>query len=209
MIHVLIVSDRALVRSGLRQMLEGTPEVKVVGEVPDAAAAGKVLERLAPSVILVDFALPLQDQLEATGDLGHQAGPGRVIVLGGYADRQHAQRAVEAGASGFLWKGADLPELMEAIRTVHAGTSYLSPQLGPNAPVRTSDRDDLVSSLSKRELEVLCFLASGMTNREIAKQLGISVKTIDTHRGHVLKKLHLRNNADLTRFAIRHGFVRA
>ena len=211
MIRVLIVSDRALVRSGLRQMLEGTPEVTITGEVAALSDALEPLGRAAPSVILTDFAMPLQEQLEVTANLVKQAGPGRVIVLGGHGDRQHAQRAIEAGASGFLWKGADLTELMEAIRTVHSGATYLSPQLSAPArgPTTRPDRDDPVGVLSKRELEVLCFLASGMTNREIAQQLGISVKTIDTHRGHVLKKLQLRNNSDITRFAIRHGYVRA
>ena len=207
MIRVLIVSDRWLVRSGLRTMLEGTPEVEVVGEATDPADALGPMERTAPSVVVVDFAMPLQDQLDATAALCRQAGPGRVIVLGGFGDRQHAQRAIEAGASGFLWKGAELTELLLAIKTLHAGTTYLSPQLAPVVPTARTLHEDPLGSLSKRELEVLCFLAGGMTNREIAQQLGISVKTIDTHRGHVLKKLRLRNNSDITRFAIRHGFV--
>jgi DNA-binding NarL/FixJ family response regulator len=208
-IRVLIVSDRWLVRSGLRQMLEATPEVDLVGECSDPAEALGPMERAAPSVVLVDFAMPLQDQLDATATLTRQAGPGRVLVLGGFGDRQHAQRAIEAGAIGFLWKGAELTELLLAIRTLHAGTTYLSPQLTPVAPTARALNEDPLGSLSKRELEVLCFLAAGMTNREIARQLGISVKTIDTHRGHVLKKLRLRNNSDITRFAIRHGFVSA
>ncbi len=207
MIRVLIVSDRWLVRSGLRQMLEGSTEVEVVGEASEAADAAGFMEKNAPSVVVVDFAMPLQDQIDATSALVRQAGPGRVLVLGGFGDRQHAQRAIEAGASGFLWKGAELSELLLAIKTLHAGTTYLSSQLAPVVPTARTLSEDPLGSLSKRELEVLCFLAGGMTNREIAQQLGISVKTIDTHRGHVLKKLRLRNNSDITRFAIRHGFV--
>ena len=207
MIRVLIVSDRWLVRSGLRQMLEGSPEVNVVGEAIEPADAAAVMEKSAPHVVVVDFAMPLQDQIDATTALAGQAGPGRVLVLGGFGDRQHAQRAIEAGASGFLWKGAELTELLLAIKTLHTGTTYLSPQLSPVVPTARTLHEDPLGSLSKRELEVLCFLAGGMTNREIAHQLGISVKTIDTHRGHVLKKLRLRNNSDITRFAIRHGFV--
>ena len=207
MIRVLIVSDRWLVRSGLRQMLEGSPEVNVVGEATEPSEAAAQMGKSAPSVVLVDFAMPLQDQIDATIALCGQAGPGRVLVLGGYGDRQHAQRAIESGASGFLWKGAELTELLLAIETLHAGTTYLSPQLAPVVPTARTLHEDPLGSLSKRELVVLCFLAGGMTNREIAQQLGISVKTIDTHRGHVLKKLRLRNNSDITRFAIRHGFV--
>ncbi len=191
MIRVLIVSDRWLVRSGLRQMLEGSPEVNVVGEATEPSEAAAQMEKSAPSVVLVDFAMPLQDQIDATIALCGQAGPGRVLVLGGFGDRQHAQRT----------------ELLLALKTLHAGTTYLSPQLAPVVPTARTLHEDPLGSLSKRELEVLCFLAGGMTNREIAQQLGISVKTIDTHRGHVLKKLRLRNNSDITRFAIRHGFV--
>jgi DNA-binding NarL/FixJ family response regulator len=190
-------------------MLDGQPDVTLVGEASQLLEAVEVLARTAPSVILIDLATPLQDQLEATAELSRQAGPGRVIVLGGHGDRHHAQRVIEAGASGFLWKGADIEELMIALRSVHAGSTFLSPQLTATWPQNGRPHpDDPVGVLSKRELEVLCFLAVGMTNREIAQQLGISVKTIDTHRGHVLKKLQLRNNSDLTRFAIRHGFVR-
>ena len=188
-------------------MLEGSPEVNVVGEAIEPTDAAAVMEKSAPHVVVVDFAMPLQDQIEATTALAGQAGPGRVLVLGGFGDRQHAQRAIEAGASGFLWKGAELTELLLAIKTLHTGTTYLSPQLAPVVPTARTLHEDPLGSLSKRELEVLCFLAGGMTNREIAQQLGISVKTIDTHRGHVLKKLRLRNNSDITRFAIRHGFV--
>ena len=205
MIRVLIVSERALVRAGLRRMLESTPGVEIAGDVADVVSAKSAMARTSPSVVLVDFALPATVALEATADLCRAAGTARVVVLGGYEDHEHAVRTAEAGAAGFLWKGADVAELEAALRTVDAGARYISPQVAGAAPTPGSGP---VVSLSKREFEVMCFLASGMTNREIAEQLGISVKTIDTHRGHVLKKLQLRNNSDITRFAIRHGFVR-
>ena len=208
MTRVLIVCDRALVREGLRRMLEGTPEVILDGE---AAAPPEALALLtsAPDVVLVDFAMPIKDGLDATAAVCRAAGTSRVVVLGGYADQQHALGAFEAGASGFLWKGADVAELLEAIRTVERGGRYVSPQVADwlSGGSHGADRVASLDSLSRRELEVMCFLATGMTNREIAEQLGISVKTIDTHRGHLLKKLQLRNNSDITRFAIRHGLV--
>jgi two-component system invasion response regulator UvrY len=208
MTRVLIVCDRALVREGLRRMLEGTPEVAIAGEV---AGASEAIEQLAQGadVVLVDFAMPMKDGLDAAAEVCKHAGGARVLVLGGYADQQHAQGAFEAGASGFLWKGADVAELLEAIGTVERGGTYLSPQVaaGLGNGATGPDSGASLDSLSKRELEVMCFLATGMTNREIAEQLGISVKTIDTHRGHLLKKLQLRNNSDITRFAIRHGLV--
>jgi two-component system, NarL family, invasion response regulator UvrY len=208
MIRVLIVCDRALVREGLRRMLDGTADVAIAGEATTPSEALAIMAQIACEVALVDFAMPIKEGLDATADVCRHAGATRVIVLGGYADQQQAQGAFDAGASGFLWKGADVVELLEAIRTVERGITYLSPQVAVSA-IDTADAERAASldSLSKRELEVMCFLASGMTNREIAEQLGISVKTIDTHRGHLLKKLQLRNNSDITRFAIRHGLV--
>jgi DNA-binding NarL/FixJ family response regulator len=208
MTRVLIVCDRALVREGLRRMLEGTPEVILDGGAADPPEALALLAS-APDVVLVDFAMPMKDGLDATAEVCRAAAASRVVVLGGYADQQHAQGAFEAGASGFLWKGADVAELLEAIRTVERGGTYVSPQVaaGLDGSSHGAERVASLDSLSKRELEVMCFLATGMTNREIAEQLGISVKTIDTHRGHLLKKLQLRNNSDITRFAIRHGLV--
>ena len=208
MTRVLIVCDRALVREGLRRMLEGRPEVEIAGDAMDPSEALALLAQ-APAVVLVDFAMPIKDGLDATAEVCRHAGGSRVVVLGGYADQQHAQGAFEAGASGFLWKGADVDELLEAVRTVERGGTYVSPQVaaGLNGGPSGLERATSLDSLSKRELEVMCFLATGMTNREIAEQLGISVKTIDTHRGHLLKKLQLRNNSDITRFAIRHGLV--
>jgi DNA-binding NarL/FixJ family response regulator len=217
MIRVLIVSERALVRSGLRHMLQSTPRpadllpIEVAGEVADVGEATAAMAERSPEVVLVDFARTVAYAVEATADLCRRAGSARVLVLGGHDDEEHARSALLNGAAGFLWKGADVSELEDAIRTVHAGATYVSPQVAEAARAVAgagASSNGVVGSLSKREFEVMCFLASGMTNREIAEQLGISVKTIDTHRGHVLKKLQLRNNSDITRFAIRHGFVR-
>jgi DNA-binding NarL/FixJ family response regulator len=216
MIRVLIVCDRALVRGGLRRMLEdGAGDVIVAGEAASPTEALAVLADTPCDVAVVEFAMPVKESLDAVAELCRRASETRVLVLGGHADRQQAQGALDAGARGFLWKGADAAELHEGIRTVERGGSYLSPQVSPAGlaiAISAPDADGApekqpIGTLSKRELEVMCFLATGMTNREIASQLGISVKTIDTHRGHLLKKLLLRNNSDITRFAIRHGLV--
>ena len=215
MIRVLIVSERALVRAGLRHMLQSTPRpaelkpIEVAGESADVSEATAAMAEVAPAIVLVDFARPASEAIDATAELCRRAGSARVVALGGHDDVEHARAALANGAAGFLWKGADVAELEDAIRTVDAGATYVSPQIAEAVRSGASTATPgLVGTLSKREFEVMCFLASGMTNREIAEQLGISVKTIDTHRGHVLKKLQLRNNSDITRFAIRHGFVR-
>ena len=215
MIRVLIVSERALVRAGLRHMLQSTPRpaelkpIEVAGESADVNEATAAMAEVAPAIVLVDFARAASEAIDATAELCRRAGSARVVALGGHDDVEHARAALANGAAGFLWKGADVAELEDAIRTVDAGATYVSPQIAEAVRSGASTATPgLVGTLSKREFEVMCFLASGMTNREIAEQLGISVKTIDTHRGHVLKKLQLRNNSDITRFAIRHGFVR-
>ena len=207
MIRVLIVCDRALVRGGLRRMLETNPDIVVAGEAASPAEALSVLRETPCDVAVVEFAMPIKEGLDAVAELCRDASTTRVIVLGGHADQQQAQGALDAGARGFLRKGADAPELIEGIRAVQRGASYVSPPLAAPASDGAAATAPPIGALSKRELEVMCFLASGMTNREIAEQLGISVKTIDTHRGHLLKKLQLRNNSDITRFAIRHGLV--
>ena len=207
MIRVLIVCDRALVRGGLRRMLEGNPDLVVSDE---AASPAEALSRLAEApcdVAVVEFAMPIKEGLDAVAELCRDASAPRVIVLAGHADQQQAQGALDAGARGFLSKDADAAELVEAIRAVESGATYVSPETGVPGGDVVAAAAAPIGTLSKRELEVMCFLASGMTNREIAEQLGISVKTIDTHRGHLLKKLQLRNNSDITRFAIRHGLV--
>lgn len=214
MIRVLIVSERGLVRAGLRHMLQSTPRpaelapIEVAGETADVSEATAAMAEVAPDIVLVDFARPVAEAIDATAELCRRAGAARVLVLGGHDDVEHARAALGSGAAGFLWKGADVAELEDAIRTVHAGATFVSPQIAEAVRSGAPATGGPVGTLSKREFEVMCFLASGMTNREIAEQLGISVKTIDTHRGHVLKKLQLRNNSDITRFAIRHGFVR-
>jgi DNA-binding NarL/FixJ family response regulator len=127
-----------------------------------------------------------------------------------FTDEQHAMRTLRAGASGFLTKSAGVDELVHAIKEVHAGRRYLPPDIERDIAEEVASTETArkqVEILSKREFQVMCFLARGMTNREIGEELGISVKTVDTHRGHVLKKLHLRNNSDITRFAIRNGYL--
>ncbi|HET6612645.1 MAG TPA: response regulator transcription factor, partial [Kofleriaceae bacterium] len=131
----------------------------------------------------------------------------RILVLTMHSDEQYALRSIQAGAAGFIDKGLRVDELCHAIREVHAGRRYLPSHLrelirrDPDATLAPVD------SLSRREFQVMCFLASGLTNREIADQLTISSKTVDTHRGNVLKKLRLRNNSDITRFAVRNGYI--
>lgn len=213
MIRVLLVDDHKLLREGVRQLLSESSEVEVVGEAENGAQALELVEQLRPDVAVVDLSMPRKDGIEVTSEIRALDLDTRVLILTMFSDEQHAVRTLRAGASGFISKTAELDELLKAIKDVHAGQRYLPADIASEIAADTgpdkSNNKKPAEILSKREFQVMCYLAGGLTNREIAEELGISVKTVDTHRGHVLKKLHLRNNADITRFAIRNGFVDA
>jgi len=210
MIQVALADDHNLVREGLRRMLAVHDEIEVVGEAPDGAAAVDLVKEHQPDVMLLDISMPKKDGIEATSEICALGLKTKILILSMHSDEQYVVRTLRAGASGFIWKGTRLEELVNAIKEVNAGNRYLPPDIEQSFAEKylRPDGDRAPAEiLSKREFQVMCFLAGGMTNREIAAQLSISVKTIDTHRGHVLKKLKLRNNSDITRFAIQHGYI--
>lgn len=210
MIRVALIDDHALVRDGLRRMLSASSDIQVVGEATDGAEIAELVARAQPDLLLLDLSMPRSDGFRAMAEVAKQEHPPRILVLTMYSDLQYAERAFRAGASGFIGKGASFEELVRAVTEVHSGRRYIPPELEPQlSQERLRAGPDLAAlpALTEREREVLRMLASGLTNREIATRLGVSVKTIDAHRGHVLKKLALRNNADLTRYAIRHQLV--
>jgi DNA-binding NarL/FixJ family response regulator len=195
MIRVVIVEERTLVREALASVLASRAELSVVAQTAstDDAAA---LARSSNADVLVVGAPP-EGGLHAARAITAAGLPTRVLVVGTCRQASPA-RLLAAGAAGFVGGDAHAGDLAAAIVRVHAGERLAPPPTGGPDPV---------ALLSPRELETLRYLAIGLTNREIATRLGISVKTIDTHRGHVLKKLALRNNSDLTRFALEHGLV--
>jgi DNA-binding NarL/FixJ family response regulator len=186
MYRVFLVDDRPLVRAALRALLASDPELEVVGEAPSLAAAARAFTR--PGALLAPYAL-VADELESTPLVG-------VLIL--LEVPALAGGAALARSAARLDRQASLDQIRSAIVATCGGDDQVTP--APPPPAREG-------GLSPRELEVMRALAAGRTNREIAAELGISVKTIDTHRGHVLKKRGLRNNADLTRYAIRNGFL--
>jgi DNA-binding NarL/FixJ family response regulator len=210
MIRVVIADDHALVREGLRRMLAENDNIEIVGEAGDGEAALQQVQDKKPDVLLLDISMPKMDGIEATGKIKDLDTETNVLIVSMHSNEQYALRTLRAGANGFIWKGARLEELTKAIEEVAAGNRYLPPEIeqafAENYLSPDTDRSP-AAVLSKREFQVMGYLAGGMTNREIAALLNISVKTIDTHRGHVLKKLKLRNNSDITRFAIQHGLI--
>ena len=210
MIKILIADDHTLVRKGIRRMLEEQDDFKVVAEASDGKEAVAKVKETQPDLVLMDVAMPGLDGIEATKQLTkNRKSKLHVLVLTMYADEHFAARLLRSGASGYVVKDAAPAELVDAVRTVHEGKRYISASLREALAMRYVDGQaaDPVDAVTDREFQVLRLLASGHTNREIAEQLGLSVKTVDAHRLNILGKLELRNNSDLTKFAIRHGIV--
>lgn len=210
MIKILIADDHQLVRVGIRRLLEEEKDFKVVGEAADGKDAVELTKKLNPDVILMDVAMPGMDGMEATKRLvKKRKEPSKIVILTMHADEHYAARLLRMGASGYVVKDAAPAELAEAIRTVNDGKRFVSATLREALALRVVDGlgDEPMDLLTDREFQVLGRLASGATNREIAAELNVSVKTIDAHRLNLLAKLGLRNNAELTKFAMRHGVV--
>ncbi len=208
-IRVLLVDDHAVVRSGLRRILEAQAEIEVVGEAENGERA--VFEAIAnkPDVVVMDIVMPGKSGLEATPEVLQAVPEARVLVLSMEEAPTYVRRAFEAGASGYVLKDAADTEVVEAVRSVARGEKYVNPALGARlvtaeaAERRRSEEDPL----SEREREVLSLLALGHTNQEIATSLYISVRTAETHRAHIMQKLGLSTRADLVRYALDNGLV--
>lgn len=210
MIRVLIADDHSLVREGLRRILDEQFDIEVVGEAKDGKEAVELARRLRPDVILMDISMPEKDGLDATKEIRALDTRTRILILTIHNEEHYALRTLRAGADGFIFKGAKSEELVRAIRDLDRGLRYLPPELErffAELYVRPKASGTPLEALSDREFQVLRLIALGHTNREVAEKLRISVKTVDTHRRNILKKLRLRNNSDLTRFAIRHGVI--
>ena len=207
MIEIVVVDDHAVVRSGLRLLLEAEDDMAVVAEAGDAREAVFEVRAHRPDVILLDVVMPGESGIEAVPKLLHEAPDAKVLVLSMQDDPSYVRQAFAAGASGYVLKEAADAEVVDAIRKVAAGGSYVHPTLGArmvaaDAAARAAAAED---PLSDREREVLKLLALGYTNQEIAQQLYISVRTAETHRAHIMRKLQLETRAELVRYALEHG----
>ena len=208
-IRVLIVDDHAVVRSGLRLVLEREDDLDVVGEAGSADEGVRVARLEKPDVVLLDVVMPGRSGIEAAADVIEASGGAKLLVLSMQDDPSYVREAFASGASGYLLKEAADVEVVQAIREVAAGNRYVHPALGARlaqAEVDAAKRsaDD---PLSDREREVLRLLALGHTNQEIAKELFISVRTAETHRAHIMRKLGLGTRADLVRYALANGYL--
>ena len=208
-IRVLIVDDHAVVRSGLRLVLEREDDLEVVGEAGNAEDGVRVARLEKPDVVLLDVVMPGRSGIEATADVIEASGGAKVLVLSMQDDPSYVREAFASGASGYLLKEAADVEVVQAIREVAAGNRYVHPALGARLAQAEVDaaRKSANDPLSDREREVLRLLALGHTNQEIAKMLYISVRTAETHRAHIMQKLRLSTRAELVRYALTHGLL--
>jgi DNA-binding NarL/FixJ family response regulator len=205
-IRVLICDDHAVVRQGLRTYLELQEDIEVVGEAADGQAAIDVAARTSPDVILLDLAMPDRDGL---GALPRLKDIGRVIVLTSFGEDDRLFAALRGGAVGFLLKDTEPAELVRAIRTAHAGQSPLSPAVAARVidQLAQAGRPRAIDQLTPREREVLRLIAEGLSNKRIARELGVAEKTVKTHVGHVLAKLELSDRTQAALYAVREGLA--
>jgi DNA-binding NarL/FixJ family response regulator len=209
--RILLLEDHTLVRSGIRSLLERSSEMRVVGECGDGRTALQLCGELAPDIVLADVEMRDLNGIETARQIRAQHEQIKVIMLSMHGDRQYVLEALRAGASGYVLKDAAVEELLAAIRSVVGGRRYLSPLLADLVMedyVQRAAGRDLSSDLDKlsvREREILQLVAEGNSSAAIAAQLHISVRTADTHRFSVMKKLGIHSIAGLTKFAIMHG----
>jgi two-component system response regulator NreC len=208
-IRVVIVDDHAVVRAGLRLLLEAADDLEVVAEAGDARGAIFETRAHKPDVVLLDVVMPGRSGIEAIPDLLKESPETSVLVLSMQDDPAYVREAFSAGAQGYVLKEAADAEVVAAVREVAAGQRYVHPALGARLVAaeveeRTRAEDD---PLSDREREVLRLLALGHTNQEIAKTLYLSVRTVETHRAHIMQKLRISTRADLVRYALAEGLL--
>ena len=208
-VRVLIVDDHAVVRSGLRLLLDAEPDIEVVGEAGDVREAVLEARSSQPDVVLMDVVMPGSSGIEGIPLVTKEAPEASVLLLSMQDDPRYVREAFAAGASGYVLKEAADAEVVAAVREVAAGRRYVHPALG--ARLATAEAEERARAdadpLSDREREVLRLLALGHTNQEIAKMLYISVRTAETHRAHIMQKLRLTSRAELVRYALENGLL--
>ena len=211
MIRVLIADDHTMVRESLVSVLQAAGDVQVVAQAADGVDAVEKALQTRPDVVIADLSMPRLNGLEVVRRLREALPQTKVLVLTMHGEHEYVLQAVRAGASGYLVKDSASSELLAALRSLHAGRGHFGPQAAktladqlhrPERPL-----DDPYGRLTEREREVFHLIAEGMTTKDIAQRLGISTKTAENHRGHVLDKLGVRNTAELVRYALRKGLI--
>jgi len=215
MIRIMLVDDHVVVRTGLRMLLDGQANLEVVGDAADGDEAIRIAQQLKPDVVLMDLSMPHgKDGLTATAELKKLLPDTSVLILTMHDDDEYLFRSIHAGASGYVLKSAPHEELLTAIESVAQGNAYLYPTATKRLMneymerlKRGGDGADAYGTLSEREREILAWIAKGYSNKEIAENLIISVKTVETHKAHLMEKLGLRTRPDLVKYAAQKGLL--
>jgi DNA-binding NarL/FixJ family response regulator len=213
-ITVLLAEDHMIVREGLRALLEAEGDIAVVGEAETGRQAVQLAKRLRPDVVVMDIAMPLLNGLEATRQILKAVPATGVLILSAHGDDEYIRQAVMLGAAGYLIKQTSADLLAKAIREVAKGNTFFSPSIAqrvqdlyPPSPDGRAAVKKRRTVLSSREVEVLQLIAEGNANKQVAAELGISIKTVEKHRQHLMSKLGLHDTAGLTRYAIAAGII--
>jgi len=215
MIRIMLVDDHIVVRTGLRMLLEGQPNLTVVADAADGDEAVRAALQCKPDVVLMDLSMPHgKDGLTATAELKKLLPDTNVLILTMHDDEEYLFRSIQAGASGYVLKSAPHEELLTAIESVFSGNAYLYPTATKRLMNEYMERvkhggdgSDSYETLSDREKEILSWIAKGYSNKEIAENLIISVKTVETHKAHLMEKLGLRTRPDLVKYALKKGLL--
>jgi len=213
MTTIVLADDHHMVRQGLRVLLDAESDFRVIGEAGDGLEAVQLVERLKPDVLVLDLMMPGLGGLEVTREVSKCSPQTRVVILSMYADEAYVLEALRNGAAAYVLKDSSSADLVQAVQEVTAGRRYLSPPLSDRAIETYKERAqaaplDRYETLTTREREVLHLAAEGLTNTEIAARLGISPRTAETHRTHLMRKLDLHGQTDLIRYALRRGIIK-
>ncbi|MHC4985427.1 MAG: response regulator [Planctomycetota bacterium] len=206
-ITIFLADDHAMVREGLAALVGKEPEFHVVGQCGEGLQVVEQVLHLCPDVVILDIMMPGLNGLDVCRELTKKSKGLAVLILSMYEDEQFIARALEYGASGYLLKESAAQQLAEAIRAVSRGELFLGPGIPRTVLEYMSDNQDPYETLTTRERQVLQCVAEGKTNRQIAEQLGLAVKTVDTHRMRLMRKLNIHDQTNLVKFAVRRGLV--
>jgi DNA-binding NarL/FixJ family response regulator len=213
-ITVLLAEDHQIVREGFRSLLEHERDIEVVGEAETGRQAVQLTQKLRPAVVVMDIAMPRLNGLEATRQIRKDFPDTKVVILSAHSDDAYVEQVAALGAAGFLLKQTSSQDLATAIREVQKGNTFFSPSISKRVKDRSGKSVDREGNfkkknnrLSSREMEVLQLIAEGKPNKQVAAELGVSFKTVDKHRQHLMSKLNIHDIAGLTRYAIAEGII--
>ena len=211
MIKLLVADDHVVVREAICELLESKGNFEILGQAGDGQELLEMLKGCAPDIVILDVQMPKLDGLETLKEMSHSEHVPPVLILSGEDTAKNIRSALKAGAKGFITKNARPEELEFAIESIIDGHSYVSPSIAlsliqEEKPAQSENNE--LNVLTKREIEILTWLADGKKNREIAKMLHISIRTVDTHRSNIMKKLKVKTNAQLTKLAVAHELIK-